>query len=214
MPVSEEWCIKVNDRVYGPYKAQELSQFAREGRLAAWSLVSRKGLSKWCKAKDERAFASFFQNIDCKADPAHSAAGARAFGRRADATLQEAPSSTASSKTAATNTAATNTGATNNETFPVTQNDKKYVVIFDFVSGAAGRLAPAINRLGPAFRIGDNVWHITTALTANGVHNALAPHLQRHESIFVVEANRQNSSWSNFGPEVQSKISAAWNNAA
>ena len=201
MAIREEWCIKVNDRVYGPYQAQELRQFAREGRLAAWSIISRKGVNNWRKAKDERSFASFFENIDTQQDPAQSSAGARAFGRRFDAVEETTASPSQNS-------------AQKNEPIQNGMRDKKFIVIFDVVSGAAGRLAPAITRLGPAFRMGDNVWHLTTALTATGVHTALAPHLQRHESIFVVEANRQNVSWSNFGPEVQAKMSAAWNSAA
>ena len=60
MVAADNWCVKVDDRVYGPYSHQDLRKFAHEGRLAAWSLIAPAGGREWRKASDEPHFAAFF----------------------------------------------------------------------------------------------------------------------------------------------------------
>jgi hypothetical protein len=85
-----------------------------------------------------------------------------------------------------------------------------FVVVFDVVSAAASRVEAAMLSLGPAFRIADNVWHVTCELTAVGVRNAITPYLRGSESIFVVDATRGRTSWTNYAPEPNAKITGAY----
>ncbi|MEL7488803.1 MAG: hypothetical protein AAGJ87_16520, partial [Pseudomonadota bacterium] len=85
-----------------------------------------------------------------------------------------------------------------------------YVLIFDVVSAAASRAEAAILSLGPGYRIADNVWTITSTLTAIGVRNAITPYLLPHESIFVVDATNGRTAWQNYAPELHSKLSATY----
>ncbi len=57
---ADNWCIKANDRVFGPYTSEQLRKFAHEGRFAATSLIAPAGGSDWREARSENAFASFF----------------------------------------------------------------------------------------------------------------------------------------------------------
>jgi len=72
MLVADNWCVKVNDKVYGPYTSQQLRNFAHEGRLAAWSLIAPAGSRSWRKAQEESTFSSFFgsnsQNVEVLAN--------------------------------------------------------------------------------------------------------------------------------------------------
>lgn len=199
MLAAENWCLKVEDKVYGPYTTEQMRKFAHEGRLASWSLVSPAGGRTWREARNESIFANFFGTVPSEATT--STQSSKAFGKRNDCDFtlpEEAPS----------------------KTIPISANiqTKKsaeptianFVVIFDVVSGAASRVEAALFSLGPAFRIADNTWTVSCEMTAVGVRNAIAPYLRGSESIFVVDATRGRSSWGNYSPAINAKLTAAF----
>lgn len=181
MIAAENWCVKVDDKIYGPYTSAEIRKYAHAGRLAASSLIAPAGSRAWREAQKETTFAGFF---GARPSVRRRPSG-QIFGRR----------------DGAANDAAEKSGATDIANF---------VVIFDVANGAAGRLGAAISGLGPAFRITDNVWNVTCDLTAVGVRNAIAPYLSPRESIFVIDTTRGRASWQNYLPEMHAKISAAY----
>lgn len=166
--MSDNWCIKVADRVYGPYTLDQMRQFASEGRLAAQSLVAPAESQSWRHAIREEIFHELF------------------FETRSPAPVKRTVGDQSDDETA------------------------NFILIFDVVSGAAGRLENAIHKLGPAFRIADNVWTISTTSTAAGVRNAMMPHLQANEPLFVIDASRGRSAWHNYGPESVAKLHKTW----
>lgn len=182
MLAADNWCVKVDDKIYGPYTSEQMRKYAHEGRLAAWSLIAPAGSRAWCEASREAAFARFFGNDVVRAKKAPS----KTFGKKDDAI--DAAGDAAQSDSRAAN----------------------FVLIFDVVSAAASRVEAAVMSLGPAFRLADNVWTVSCELTAVGVRNAVAPYLSPNEPLFVIDATRGRSSWQNFAPEMHSKISAAY----
>ncbi len=211
MLAAENWCVKVQDKVYGPYTTQQMRKFAQEGRLARWSLVAPAGGQSWREARSELVFANLFSAPgDVQAEP-HKSNG-RSFGKRRDcdntvseetpAPLRRAPSP--AKKTRLKNAQRAQAPSADDITVA------NFVVIFDVVSGAASRVEAAMLSLGPAFRIADNVWNVSCELTAVGVRNAITPYLRGSESIFVVDASRGRASWCNYAPEANSKISSAY----
>ncbi len=188
MLAADNWCVKVDDKVYGPYTSQQLRKFAHEGRLASWSLISPAGSRHWRPAVEEATFASFF-GAAAKAEPAQK----RRFGRR------DAEEAAAGAKDKAAR--ATHDGQASLANF---------VIIFDVASAAASRVETAVLTLGPGFRITDNVWTIACSLTATGVRNAIAPYLLPSESIFIVDTTKGRTAWQNFSPELHAKLTTAW----
>lgn len=181
---AENWCIKVDEKIYGPYSTPQMRKFAHEGRLARFSLISPAGSRAWREAKDENTFASFFGY-----KPTENANAKRRFGRR---DLETSTNVKPGGKT-------------------VTEVRRaNFVIVFDVVNAAASRVEAAVMGMGPAFRIADNVWSVNCDLTAVGVRNAIAPYLLKSESIFVVDATRGKTSWQNYAPGTHSKISAAY----
>lgn len=186
---AENWCVKVEEKVFGPYTTEQLRKYAHEGRLAAWSLISPAGSRAWREARAESTLANFF-GADAKvaqSDTAKSHAG-RSFGKR-DQSHGDAASGPRTQQA------------------PALAN---FLVVFEGAEGAASRLESAIRSLGRSFRVADNVWSVTCDLTAVGVRNALAPYLAPKEPIFVVDASRGRTSWQNYTPEAHAKISAAY----
>jgi hypothetical protein len=176
---ADNWCLKTNDRVFGPYTSEQLRKFAHAGRFAPTSLIAPAGSRDWREARAETAFSSFFGMAGAanSGEPRRP----RAFGHAEQ-----------------NNSPTEKTGPAN------------FVLVFDVVSAAAGRIEPTLQSLGAAFRLADNVWTVSCALTAIGVRNAIAPYLRPNESLFVVDATNGRTSWQNYAPEAHSKISAAF----
>lgn len=51
MLTTDNWCIKVAERVYGPYTTDQLEKFAGQGRLGPRSLIAPAGGKMWRAAK-------------------------------------------------------------------------------------------------------------------------------------------------------------------
>ncbi len=197
---ADNWCLKSNERVYGPYSSRDLKKFANEGRFAAWSLVAPAGSGEFKEARLEPAFAQFFGMV---ATPD----GARSFGKLDHG--PDAPASPANDATRAPRRARPLGAA---KTIPSTEQIEpaNFVIIFDVVNAAASRVENALSGLGAAFRLAENVWSVNCALTAIGVRNALAPFLRPHETLFVIDATHGRTSWQNYAPEAHAKITQAY----
>lgn len=192
MLAADNWCVRVDERVYGPYTSTQMRKFAAEGRLAGWSQIAPAGSRTWRDAKDEPTFSTMF-NTGTRA--------ARSFGRRDEAETVQTPRS--GGRRPHTGSAAAKMPA------PVT-GPANFILVFDVVNAAASRVESAILTLGTAFRLTENVWAVTADSTATGVRNAIAPYLLPRESIFVIDTTRGRSSWQNYAPELHAKIAAAW----
>lgn len=194
MLAAENWCLKVDEKVYGPYTTSQMRKFAHEGRLASWSLISPAGSREWREARKEGVFADFFGcKRDSKKDPS-----ARPFGKREYEETASEHEIEPQIKLRAKHAHNDDIGVAN------------FIIIFDVVSGAASRVEAAVTSLGNGFRVADNVWNVTCELTAVGVRNAIAPYLSGRESLFVIDATRGRTSWQNYVPELHAKISASY----
>lgn len=187
MLASENWCVKVGDKIYGPYTSAQMRKYAHEGRLAASSLIAPAGSRAWNEAQREMAFASFF-GTEVKTPKKTES---RVFGKQ---NTQTEPGENDNAKSSQANEI----------------KAANFIIIFDVVCATASRIEAAILGLGSGFRIADNVWSLSCELTAVGVRNALAPYLTPRESIFVVDATRGRSSWQNYSPETHAKLAAAY----
>ena len=191
MLAADNWCIKVDDKIYGPYSSEQMRKYAHEGRLAAHSLISPAGSRAWREAREESAFSSFFGYKQPKKLNGHND---NAFGK-CDLTGGSARRKTSSGRAG--------------EEQPQLQ-PANFILVFDVVNAAASRVTAAIQSLGEGFRIAENVWTVNCELTAVGVRNAIAPYLSPRESLFVVDTTRGRTSWQNYAPELHAKLSAAY----
>jgi len=184
MFAAENWCIKVDDKIFGPYTSTQMRKYAHAGRLSAASLVSPAGSRAWREAHKESAFSSFF-GYDNHSNTAHN--DDHAFGKHGAKEIRP-PKTNGRSQVQSAN----------------------FILVFDVVNAAASRVGAAMQNLGSAFRIADNVWAVNCDLTAVGVRNAIAPYLKPRESLFVVDTTRGRTSWQNYSPTLHAKISEAY----
>lgn len=181
---ADNWCLRANDRIYGPYSSAELRKFAHEGRFVASSQIAPAGSREWREARSEPAFANFF-GFNARRGPE---AGFGRASRRARPLGKPSKDSSPAEQPAPAN----------------------FVLVFDAASAAASRVENALASLGPAFRLADNVWTVNCSLTAIGVRNAVAPFLRPHEPLFVIDATNGRTSWQNYAPEAHAKITQAY----
>ena len=218
MLATDNWCVRVNDRVYGPYSSQQLRKFVHEGRLGARSLIAPAGSRNWREAQNETSFSSYFGaagRIPTGLKPAE-----RPFGRRDDETSPETGAEATSSADMPetgepqlrTSRRARPLGQTVTSRASAGEQPAhaNFVIVFDVVSAATSRVEQILMSLGPCFRLADNVVSVSCTLTAIGVRNAVAPYLRPHESIFVIDTTHGRTSWQNYAPETHAKITAAY----
>lgn len=223
MLAAENWCVKVQGKVYGPYAFEQLERFAEEGRLAEWSMIAPAGGQEWREAVDEPRFARVF----ARRANEQSMRGNQ-FGRRRDQAtgqMDGPPTTSARPRPRHVDPAAaprraepigarratpTAKSGVKSAVKPERREDANFIVIFDVVSGAASRVESGMRSLGASFQIADNVWSVSSRLTAAGVRNALSPYLRPHESLFVIDATNGGATWQNYAPEPHAKISAAY----
>lgn len=197
---ADNWCLKVEDKVYGPYTSVQLRKFAQEGRFAAWSMIAPAGSRDWREAREETALAAIFGET-----PSRTPANEPGFGKQVQTGQEAAPAAPRRGPRRAKTFGGRRIGAE----APAT-SAANFLIIFDVVSGAASRVEGAVMGLGPAVRIADNVWSVTCAMTAVGVRNAIAPFIRPTESIFVVDATNGRSTWQNYAPEVHARLTRAY----
>ncbi len=171
---TDNWCIKVADKVYGPYTINQMGQFAAQGRLNAQSSISPAGGTVWRSARHYPNIAELLNGTKKQE---------KQFGKSDMHTDRHGPEE----------------GELSN-----------FIIIFDVISGAATKLERIIKLIGPAFRIADNVWVVSSDQTLTGVRNQLTPHLQIREQIFIIDAHRARSTWQNYTPELHSKLTKSW----
>lgn len=224
---ADNWCVKVEGKVFGPYTFHQLVRFSKQGRLASWSLIAPAGGRDWRKAGNDPRLAKFlnaaaennsaegFGRRDASAASKSSKQDpAQAELREAEATAKAAIAKKTSKVTPITSGAPRRAPSVHGPR-PSFQDaptgEANFVVIFDVVNAAASRVEHAVRSLGSAFRITENVWSVScSAMTAIGVRNAVAPFLRPNELVFVIDATNGKSTWQNFGPEIHAKITEAY----
>ena len=69
---TDNWCIKVAERVYGPYTTSQMEDFASEGRVNAQSLLAPAGGKVW---REAHQYPNMAEILNGKRRPAAKARG-------------------------------------------------------------------------------------------------------------------------------------------
>jgi len=183
------WNINAGGRIYGPFALERMRGFASEGRLAPQSLVAREGKSDWREAREEPELSDlFFQPSREPAVPDAAPAPSR-DPAPTQKTLAPAPEKTDGARA-------------------------HFTIVIDQKSRPDGNLDDTIASLGPAYRLLQNVWIVSTDQTVNAVRNCLLKVLGKSDLLFVVDASHGKAAWFNFGPEADVRIRRVWQKAS
>lgn len=183
--MAESWTISVDNRVYGPYTAQQMQAFQAEGRLAVHSLVARLGEEHFKRAGEVPELASLFAPapapmVAAEPVPEPEAAEPHSFGR-----------------------SETETGAPSH-----------FVIIADMKSRSITGLEEEIFNLGAACRFMPQAWLLSSNISVSTVRQALVQKLGKLDTLFIADTAHDKAAWFNFGPETDTKVRRLWQRAA
>ena len=235
---TERYALNIGGRIYGPYTAQQMKAYVAEGRVTPASLVSREA-GMWVSASEDPLCAEWLAAIapapqpqptpvtvkpvrtGGPADPKPGSASARdAFLKELEGVRLRSPAfaNTPQAREARAIPAAPVRTA-NSDAAPVVDDasvvqhaiqSANMVLVFDLKSRGHGKLEEDIMSLGPASKIMAGVWVLHTELSSGAVRNQLMKHFGAVDSIFIVDASRDKTTWFNLGPEVDSHIRKVW----
>ena len=182
------WIMEVQGRVYGPFDRATMHRFASEGRLAAHSVVAPEGTLDWRKAGEDALLSVCFQPKAAPQPAVQAVASPQPHdsehGARAIRFGQAMPEAMAETST--------------------------FIVLYETKGLHAAEFERTVSAIGPAMRVLPSAWIVRTANTAAGLRNSLAPLVGARDALLVIDAARDKGAWSNFGPEIDSKLRQVW----
>lgn len=189
--LNSTWRINVSGRVYGPYTGHQIKAFADEGRIAPHSIVQAGEQGPWITAIDDPVLGQLFVKHSGPA-PAAPLPQTHAPQPAHRPAAQETPATSAATAAGADVTSA------------------NFVIVADLRSRGSAPFEAAISKMGESYRLNPLVWLLHTDRTAGTIRNELVQHMGQSDTLFIVDANRGKTAWSNLGPEPDAKIRRVW----
>lgn len=192
--MSETWTINVDNRIYGPYTADQMRAFHTEGRLALYSLVARDGEDKFHPAGEDARLAQLFsRDAQATEQPAEPAA---------EPTPEPEPQVQTPAQPEPHRFGSQPEGGLGERS--------RFVIISDMKSGSIANLEEEIFKLGHAFRFMPLAWVLTSEASLNTIRHALMQKLGKLDTIFIVDTVHDRAAWFNFGPEADIRVRRMW----
>jgi hypothetical protein len=176
------WIINVAGRAYGPYDAEQMRNFAREGRVVGASLVARAGETEFRIAAEEPELAHLFAS----ARPTSLAEALENREPRREVTFGKYEDDDRDGSLA------------------------HLLILADMKSRSISGLEEEMYKLGLTVQLFPQAWLLSTDLSANTVRNILIQQLGKLDILLVLDATRDKAAWFNFGPEMDTKIRRFW----
>lgn len=191
--LNSTWRINVSGQVYGPYTGHQIKAFADEGRIAPHSIVQAGAQGPWITAIDDPVLGQLFVKHSgaTPASPPQAQPQPQPTHRPAPA---ETPATTAAPAAAAGSEV----------------TSANFVIVADLRSRGSQPFEAAISKMGESYRLNPLVWLLHTDRTAGAIRNELIQHIGQSDTLFIVDANRGKTAWSNLGPEPDAKIRKVW----
>lgn len=176
----ESWTLSVGPRVYGPYTVSQMQALYAEGRLARHSLVARADEEQFHAASENRRLAELFQ-------------------RPTDVIVGSAPEPVKPNRSTVLGQNDVGTRALGD-----------FVIVAEMKSYSTTNLEAEILLLGPAHRIGAQVWLLSSEDSINTIRSALVMKLGKLDTLFIVDATQNKAAWFNFAPEADCRLRSIW----
>jgi len=226
------WHVQMNGQVYGPYTTETMEAFTKEGRVVGSSMITPDPARGYFAAE---RFPVFTQWLETKAasipQPAPIQKTAPTQPTQApissEQTQQNAPISQPNHRIAAlvNSTSITEKSLqhdqkptqpqiqmrTQTQSIPQTQHKSTvFLVMAEIRSGQTMGFLQALQSYGDAQRIGDNLWLVRGATTAQLLRNTLSQTLTREDRLFILDSFANQTAWFNIGAEMDNKIRDLW----
>jgi len=88
-----------------------------------------------------------------------------------------------------------------------------FVIVADMKSRSVQGLEEEIFSLGEAQRIMPQAWVLVCTSPVNTIRTALTQKMDKHDSLFIVDAAHDKASWFNFAADTDMRVRALWQKA-
>ena len=201
MLAADNWCIKVDDKVYGPYTSTQLRGFAKGGRLASWSMIAPAGSKSWRPAREDSTFSDLFS-----AGKKSPNGAPKKFGRR-----DEEETTPSLSKSIASVDVVSESDSSANVSASPARAAKIYLVSVGDCDDAPFNLESVFKDFGGAIKVAANTWVLESTYSTVGLRNALTPYVGETQSLFIAETVKGKASWRNFDDDLQTDLNRQFN---
>lgn len=227
------WHVQMNGQVYGPYTTETMEAFAKEGRLIGSSMITPDPTRGYFAAERFPIFTQWVggeHESESQPAPVQETQPSQPIQTYEAPNLvqaQPAPVSQPYQRLAAISNPAQPAEnfassyeqpaqaqiqmRTQTQSVPQSQHKTTvFLVMAEIRSGQTMGFLQALQSYGEAQRIGDNLWLVRGATTAQLLRNALSQTLTREDRLFILDSFANQTAWFNIGAEMDNKIRELW----
>lgn len=85
-----------------------------------------------------------------------------------------------------------------------------FVIMAEIRSNGAMEFLRTVQAFGTAQRIGDTVWVLRSAASAEQLRNSLSQSLSRQDRLFILDGHHNKTAWFNIGADLDNRIREIW----
>lgn len=201
--ISMQWFVQVSGQVYGPYDDNAMQSFVAEGRVNAASRITNNPAGGFYVASAFDIF-SFWSGTG-QAQISAGSTGKTSAPARSFSTLHSARDA-----------------ARERDFEPLQlqpqQIDKQdgagttFVIMAEIRSTDAMTFLQTLQSFGRTERIGETLWALRSAASAEQLRNALSQTLGRQDRMFIIDSANNKTAWFNIGADLDKRIRDLWAN--
>lgn len=194
-PVPEQWYVQFDGLAYGPYSHGQMQGFVSEGRVIAGSLITLDPSRGYFQAS---AFPIFLQWQSAAHNMGHMQP---VVGQTQEMQVQQQQPAPV---------------AVGQSYQPHRQQDPTPAVLLVMAEIRSSQGMPFLQALqahGTAQRIGDTVWLLRSAITADALRSSLSRTLSKQDRLFILDSFNNKTAWFNIGADMDNRIRDLWEQA-
>lgn len=216
------WYVQVQGQSYGPYTAEHMQGFVKEGRVTAQSIISRSPTQGYAPAAQFSEFGAWsgqpqIQEEPLQLMPQHtqvlrpmSNVGGGVLARQMQP-VGHAPQAVAPSP-ALERPQMTPQTVPQLAPQPMAQPaaNTVFIVMAEIRSQNGMAFLQALQNEGTAQRIGDSVWLLRSGTSVEQLRNRLSQTLTREDRLFLLDSFQNETAWFNIGSDMDVRIRELW----
>ncbi len=176
---------------YGPFSHAQMQSFVAEGRVVAESLITLDQSRGYYQAG---AFPAFSQWYAAAQQPAMQPVIGQTQHMHVEQ-VQSAPMAV---------------GQTYQPSYTPEPAQTVLVVMAEIRSHQGMPFLQALQSHGPAQRIGDTVWLLRSAISADDLRSSLSRTLSKQDRLFILDSFHNKTAWYNIGADMDARIRELW----
>lgn len=190
-PNTEHWFVEYDGLSYGPYSSGQMQAFVIEGRVIQTSLITPDPSRGFFQAGAFPVFAQW--------------AASAAYN-----TIQPVVGQTEQMQVRQSQPMPIAVGQTYNGAVLQEPSATVLLVMAEIRSAQGMPFLTALQAHGTAQRIGDTVWLLRSAITADALRTSLSRTLSKQDRLFVLDSFNNKTAWYNIGADMDQRIRELW----